>query len=126
VNIRQNYDLDKGGVKKDAGKLRWDLLPSDAAQAIVEVLTKGAEKYEDRNWEKGMCWSRPFAACMRHLWAWWRGEDKDPESGLDHLAHAGCCIMFMLAYTMREGMSIYDDRERLQLRDQRALQAKTK
>ena len=26
------------------------------------------------------------------------GEDKDPESGLSHLAHAACCIMFLLEF----------------------------
>jgi hypothetical protein len=33
---------------------------------------------------------------MRHVHAWRAGETKDPESGLHHLAHAGCCLLFML------------------------------
>jgi hypothetical protein len=39
---------------------------------------------------------RYFAALMRHLTAWWDGERADPESGLHHLAHAGCCLLFLI------------------------------
>lgn len=88
-------------IKHDTNKLPYDLLPSDAVEDVLAVLQFGAEKYSARNWELGMDWSRPFAALMRHMWAWWRGEDNDPESGLSHLAHAGCCIMFLLAYSKR-------------------------
>lgn len=55
----------------------------------------------ERNWEQGMSWGRVFAALMRHMWAWWRGEDKDPETGESHLWHAGCCIAFLIAYEAR-------------------------
>lgn len=86
------------GRKDDSGKAPWHLLPPDALNHIALVLEYGARKYGDRNWEKGMAWSRPFSALMRHMWAWWRGEDRDPETGLSHLAHAGCCILFLLEY----------------------------
>lgn len=89
------------GHKFDEGKDPWDLLPWDAAREIVKVLLYGKQKYAARNWESGMHWSRPFAAAMRHLTAWHMGENKDPETGLSHLAHAGCCIMFLLAYELR-------------------------
>ena len=80
------------GRKDDLGKLRWDLIPPEALEEIVRVYTMGASKYEPWNWLKGMAWSRVFAAIMRHLWAWARGERTDSESGLSHLAHAawGC------------------------------------
>lgn len=88
-------------VKNDQGKLPWHLLPSDAVDDVLEVLQYGAAKYGERNWERGMDWSRPFSALMRHMWAWWRGETFDPESGKPHLAHAACCILFLLAYERR-------------------------
>ena len=91
----------EGGVKFDMGKPRWDLLPGDSLEEIVKVLTYGAQKYEERNWEAGMAWHRPFGACMRHMWAWWRGEDYDKDTGLHHLSHAGCCILFLLSYAIR-------------------------
>ena len=80
------------------GKGRYDLLPVLAIRRLAKHTENGALKYGDRNWERGMNWSRPFAALMRHMWAWWRGEDRDPETGLSHLAHAGCCILFLLTY----------------------------
>jgi hypothetical protein len=88
-------------VKNDAGKLPWHLLPSDAIDGVLEVLQYGAAKYGERNWERGMEWSRPFSALMRHMWAWWRGETYDPESGKPHLAHAACCVLFLVAYERR-------------------------
>lgn len=90
------------GRKDDQGKPRMELLPGDALNEIAKVLTFGAAKYEDRNWERGMKWGRPFGALMRHMWAWWQGEDKDPETGLSHLAHAACCILFLLSYELRK------------------------
>jgi hypothetical protein len=91
----------KGGHKDDQDKVRMELIPPELLEAVGEILTIGAEKYADRNWEHGMKWSRPFGALMRHMWAWWRGEDKDPETGRSHLWHAGCCIAFLIAYEAR-------------------------
>ena len=99
-DVRLPVDPD-AGVKFDGGKLRYDLIPHDALEQFVRVLTYGAEKYADRNWEKGMDWSRLYAAALRHLTAWWRGKSIDPESHLPHLAHALCCINFLLAYELR-------------------------
>lgn len=101
--------VSKQGRKDDADKVRWDLLPGDALAEIAKVLTFGADKYGDRNWEQGIQYGRVFAASMRHLWDWFRGEDNDPETGLSHLAHAGCCVLFLLAYVLR-GKTDHDDR----------------
>ena len=88
-------------VKADGGKDPWDLLPYDAVGAVLDVVHFGANKYGSRNWESGMTWSRVFAAIMRHLIAWFRGEDSDRESGMPHLAHAACGILFLIAYAHR-------------------------
>jgi len=93
-----NYDVSKGGIKNDQGKLLWALLPHEATKEIVKVMTYGATKYEPYNWAKGMPYSRVYSALLRHLTAWWSGEDKDEETGLSHLAHAGCCLLFLLSY----------------------------
>ena len=92
-----------GGIKGDVAKPRWDLLPWEAAESIVAVLTYGAKKYAPDNWRRvdGGRW-RYYGAALRHLVAWWRGERVDPESGLHHLAHAGCCVLFLLALDMTE------------------------
>lgn len=90
------------GRKDDGGKARHDLIPPELPEAISAVLTFGASKYGERNWEKGMNWGRPFAALMRHMWSWWRGEKADPETGMSHLWHAGCCIAFLIAFEQRQ------------------------
>jgi hypothetical protein len=89
------------GQKFDGGKPAFDLLPDDALAEIQKVLEFGAKKYAMRNWEKGIAWRRVWNACCRHLWAWIRREPCDPETGLSHLAHAGCCILFLIAYELR-------------------------
>jgi hypothetical protein len=76
------------GVKHDAGKLRLDLIPPEALRAMGDVLTHGADKYGDHNWERGISADRLYAALLRHLLAWREGETTDSESGLPHLAHA--------------------------------------
>ena len=89
------------GVKFDQGKLRMDLLPPEVETAIAQILTDGADKYGERNWERGMAWSRPYAALRRHLIAWWSGQDTDPESGHSHLWHVLTNAAFLVAYEQR-------------------------
>jgi hypothetical protein len=90
-------------VKFDSDKAsRPELISPEMIQGISIVLAYGANKYADRNWEKGMSWGRIFGALMRHMWAWWGGEAKDQETGYSHLWHAGCCLMFLIAYERRE------------------------
>lgn len=86
------------GIKHDGGKLRYDLISPVSLEGLVQVLTFGATKYGDRNWEKGMSWGRVFGAAMRHLWKWWLRRGIDNETGLSHLAHAAACIHFLQHY----------------------------
>jgi hypothetical protein len=90
------------GCKDDQEKLPYHLLPPELMEGVATVLQFGARKYAPRNWELGMSWSRPFSALMRHMWAWWRGEKADPETGMSHLWHAGCCLAFLIAYEQRQ------------------------
>jgi hypothetical protein len=88
---------DSVGVKYDQDKPRWSLLPLEAVEEIVKVLTKGAKKYSDNNWKVvDNRRERYYNAAMRHITAWFMGEQNDPEDGMNHLAHAGCCILFLL------------------------------
>lgn len=74
-----------------------DLLPMRALLSVAEVLAYGACKYEEDNWRKvPNVGKRYFAAALRHLAEWRLGEQCDRESGLPHLAHAACCVLFML------------------------------
>lgn len=85
----------------DAGKLRYDLIPPDALRELARVYTVGAQKYGDRNWEKGMSWGRAFGSLMRHLWDWFWGVEADDEDGLHPLAHGAFRVFQLLAYSLR-------------------------
>jgi len=85
-------------LKFDTNKLPLNLLSTEAMNQTAAVLKFGAIKYAEHNWRNGFQWSRPLAAAMRHITAFNDGENTDPESGLSHLAHAACCIMFLLEF----------------------------
>jgi hypothetical protein len=104
----ESHQVDPPGIKHDSNKLPLHLLAPEALFGTASALKFGAEKYAERNWERGMAWSRVFASLMRHMWVWWRGEELDAESGLSHLHHAACCIMFLQTYAER-GIGL-DDR----------------
>lgn len=97
----------KGGIKFDAGKLEWGLLPIEPVQEVIKVLMYGAKKYTHKIGKKTISgadnWKmiddipgRYYNASMRHITSWKTGEKSDPETGLPHLAHAVCCLLFML------------------------------
>ena len=91
----------KEGVKYDGGKLEWSLIPLQSLREIIKALMHGAKKYAPHNWMKvEHAKDRYWDAAMRHLTDWKDGEQMDRESGLNHLAHAGCCILFILWHDM--------------------------
>ncbi len=85
------------GIKYDKGKARWDLLPIHIIEKVVNVLTFGAKKYGENNWQKipkGI--DRYYAATMRHINSWRKKEKIDLESGEHHLIHAITCLIFII------------------------------
>jgi hypothetical protein len=96
------------GARYNGGKPDMSLIPMCTLEDEARVWEYGKRKYAAWNWAKGMDWSVPFACAMRHMAAWQRGEENDPESGLPHLAHAMCNLRMLTLYstTYREG----DDR----------------
>lgn len=97
------------GLKFDQGKPRMELLPMAALQEVSKVLTFGASKYADNNWRGGINYSRIYGALLRHLTAFVEGEEKDPETGLSHIAHLACNSLFLLTFIL-EGRKELDDR----------------
>ena len=88
-----------GGLKYDAGKLRYDLVPPHAIKAIADVLTYGADKYAPNSWQTVSDGeTRYTAAMMRHFEAYREGEELDPETGKSHLAHCLCNLTFLLHF----------------------------
>jgi hypothetical protein len=105
----------KTGVKKDEGKPRFGLLPYDVLAAISRILTQGAKKYDDRNWELGIEYERVFSGVQRHLTEWWNanlnGTDgiNHADGKESHIDHAITGLMFLSAYEKR-AMARFDNR----------------
>lgn len=103
------------GIKADSEKSKWDLLPLEALEPVVKVLTFGAHKYERDNWKKlSDPYRRFYSAMMRHLRDWNSGKKKDPDSKLSHLAHAGCNLIFMLWFEVQDELKEKEEREKLE------------
>ena len=96
------------GIKYDQDKPPLELIPSLALEEVAKVLGKGKVKYTAWNWASGFEWSRLIGSCGRHLGAFQRGEDLDPESKLSHMAHLACTALFLLEHELR-GLGV-DDR----------------
>lgn len=105
----------EGGTKYDGGKLRYDLIPIGPLAEVAKVYTLGAEKYDDRNWEKGLAWGRVYAALQRHANAWWGGEVHDPVEGQHHLSSVVWCALALMEFEQTHPE--LDDRSRPVLRD---------
>ncbi len=96
------------GLKYDNGKEPLSLLSRIWLTGVARVLEFGARKYASHNWRGGIERSRLLSAALRHLLAYNEGQDLDPETGLNHLDHASCCLMF--ARELHETRPDLDDR----------------
>ena len=101
-DVKKSQTATTGGRKFDGGKPQYGLLPPLALEETVKVLTFGAQKYEPDNWKHVPDSKRRyFDALQRHLWQWKAGEQNDQETGLSHLAHAMCCLMFLYEHDVK-------------------------
>jgi len=103
---------DIGGALKSAQPTEWkDTNPKDSVgctkpplhciptPVLFEVgmaMFEGGWKYREANYRViGVRSSIYYDAALRHLLAWWEGEDIDPASGISHVAKAisGLCVL---------------------------------
>lgn len=94
----EKVNRDGGGLRYNSNKIRYDLLHPIATKGLAMVMTKGAEKYAERNWERGMSWTSVLASMKRHIAAFESGEDFDPETGLLHIDHVQANAHFLSAF----------------------------
>jgi len=110
--------MQDSGKKNDQEKNRLDLIHPAVILELGKVLTYGANKYGERNYQKGLAYHRVYGAALRHLVAWWNGENNDRESGLLHLSHCLCNIAFLIEFeSNREKYANSDDKPQSKIRN---------
>lgn len=105
------------GARYNAGKIRYELIPTHLLESTARVFTHGAEKYAAWNWLKGMKFSAVIGCMKRHLAAIERGEDYDigeKGSGERHIGHLVCNALMLEQYL---NMCEADPKIRAQLDD---------
>jgi deoxycytidylate deaminase len=91
------YEVVGDFLKFDQDKIRYDLVPPSFIKAIARVYTYGARKYKENNWQKTPTAEKSYmGAAMRHIEAWRAGEINDPDTGMNHLAHAATNLSFLI------------------------------
>jgi hypothetical protein len=116
--LAERQDTATEAVKYDAGKIDWSILPIGPSKEIIKVFTYGEQKYARGNYLNagGLKYHRVLNSLLRHVHAFMEGEDLDPETGLSHLAHAGCNIYMLLSYELNKEKFDNDDRATMVLK----------
>jgi len=89
-------------VKNDDHKLRYDLIPPEAMDALARALTHGAKKYAPDNWRKCEEPWRYVRAAMGHINAYNAGKWIDEDSGNTHLDHAIASLAMLIGIVTSE------------------------
>lgn len=98
------------GGEKGQKLARFDLIPQGPLWELAEAYGRGAEKYDDRNWERGYDWSLSYAAMHRHAAQFWMGQDRDMETGIPHLASVAWHAFALLQFTQQQRYKAFDTR----------------
>jgi len=99
----------KQAERYNQGKPQWHLVDFPSLEPMVRVLEYGAKKYAPDNWKKGLPVKEICDSLLRHTFAFLDGQDNDEESGLPHIGHMQCNLLF-LAYVMKNKSESFDDR----------------
>ena len=94
--------VDGEGLRYNENKTPFETIPlhllSGAAEVFKHVTEREEKPYPMWNWARGMAWSKPYACMLRHLDKWYRGEDLDAETNLNHLHHVMCNLLMLIHY----------------------------
>lgn len=92
---------DGKGLRYAEGKLRWDLIPPEAMFELAFLYQNGANKYAERNWERGMSWMTCFRAILSHSFKWLMGAEYDEEMKVHHMTCVAWNAMALVTYAYR-------------------------
>lgn len=104
-NFKPSNPKDAVGISK----VPFSTVPAEVTAEVGLAMLEGALKYGRHNYRSvGVRASVYYDAALRHLTAWWEGQDVDPDSGLSHLVKCLACL-----YVLRDSQNIgnwVDDR----------------
>lgn len=102
---------EKGWARASSGAMREGVglkysryVPLEAIAAAEASFQYGADKYDDRNWEKGLPWQQMIDSLKRHVEDFENGHDYDDGpggSGLPHVAMIMASAMMLTASVIR-------------------------
>lgn len=105
MTLKPSNPKDSVGIKK----VPFSTVPSGVTAEVGLAMLEGALKYGRHNYRSvGVRASVYYDASLRHLTAFWEGQDTDPDSGLSHLVKAIACL-----YVLRDSQHMgnwVDDR----------------
>ena len=95
--FNKGSNMTEQALRYNTGKaeLSYILDAMPALKDMVAVMENGARKYSRNNWKKGFPREKLLDSMLRHVDAFYSGEDLDPESGLPHVGHILCNAMFL-------------------------------
>jgi hypothetical protein len=103
--VKDSNPKDSVGTKK----VPFSTVSAPVIAEIGLAMLEGSRKYGRHNYRAiGVRASVYYDACLRHIMAWWEGEDVDPDSGLSHITKATACLV-----VLRDAMlldKVVDDR----------------
>ncbi len=103
--LKATNPKDRVGVRK----VPMSVIPAEVIMEIGLGMLEGARKYGRHNYRvSGVLASVYYDAAMRHLMAWWEGQDIDPASQLNHITKC-LTTLTVLRDAMLNDM-FYDDR----------------
>ena len=104
-----SYPDDNPKTAVGAKKAPLHLVPPSAIHYLAMAFKDGARKYGPYNWRDQKVSSSVYVgAAMRHIGAWWDGENLSQDALVEHLAHVmACCAIILDAASV--GM-LNDDR----------------
>lgn len=101
----------QGNPKDRAGRSKVALsnVPLQVLMEVALAMTEGSWKYGRHNYRISDVYASVyFDAAMRHMFAWFEGEDTDPDSGLSHVTKA-IATLTVLQDALMNG-KVIDDR----------------
>ena len=99
VNGKLTNPKDMVGVRKAP----MSTVPANVLAEIGVAMLEGSVKYGRHNYRAaGVRASVYYDAVMRHLMAWWEGEDIDTDSNMNHITKALSCLVVLRDAQMQQ------------------------